>query len=287
MRHAGTGWSRAQKRRRRKRGLLIGFALVVFLLPLLWTTLASVGITPRTGSYPPAWSSPYLDGYEEVGVAERGFWSELATSALTSSASTVITIVVGLLASFSLVHSRLRRKRHLAQAFLVLASIPVMAYVIPLNGTITTLSLHDSFAGVSLAQATVFIPLAFYVLFGYLAQSLFDFEEAARLEGASALQTLIRIVVPVNAPALAATAIIVFVLNWNSFLAPMVLSTSHVRTIPIAMSDFLVVDRELDWTTAAAAIVVSLLPLLLFVAVTHRVLQRFFLCPTHEGGETA
>jgi multiple sugar transport system permease protein len=123
-----------------------------------------------------------------------------------------------------------------------------------------------------------------YVLFGYLRQVPFDFEEAARLEGASALQTLLRVILPVAAPGIAATAIIVFVLNWNSFLALMVLSTNHVRTIPLAMSDFFIVDRELEWPTAAAALVVSVLPLIAFVAVAHRALERFFLEPTTEAG---
>ncbi|HTP57540.1 MAG TPA: ABC transporter permease subunit, partial [Spirochaetia bacterium] len=156
-------------------------------------------------------------------------------------------------------------------------------YVIPANETITALALHDTFAGVSLAQSAVFAPLAVYILFGYLARAPLDSEEAARLEGASAGRVLASIVLPANAPALAATAVIIFVLNWNSFLAPMVMSTSHVRTIPMAMSDFLIVDRELDWTTAAAAIVVSLLPLVAAVALAHPVLERFSLGPPREA----
>lgn len=277
-------WLREKSRRKRARKLLIAVAVLVFSLPLAWTILASFGIHPDASSWPPRWSTPYLDGYRDVGIAEKDFGAELATSAATSSAATILTVLVGFLASFSLVRSRLRRKGRLAQGFLVLASLPVMAYVIPLNGTITALSLHDTFAGVSLAQAAIFSPFAVYALFGYLRQVPFDFEEAARLEGASALQTLLRVILPVAAPGLAATAIIVFVLNWNSFLALMVLSTNHVRTIPLAMSDFFIVDRELEWPTAAAALVVSVLPLIAFVAVAHRALERFFLEPTTEAG---
>ncbi len=278
MRRGARGLRREVKRRKRRRLVLIAIVLAVFSLPVLWTLLASVGVRPETGSFPPGWTmSPYLDEYAEIGVAEKGFWAELATSASTSTVSTVVTITVAFLASFALVHSRLRRKHRFAQGFLVLASLPVMAYVMPLNATTKAFSLYDTFAGVSLAQAAIFAPLAMYVLFGYLVQVSFEFEEAARLEGASPFQTLLRVILPINAPGIAATAIIIFVLNWNSFLAPMVLSTNHVRTIPMAMSDFFIVDRELEWPTAAAALIASLLPLVVVVAVTHRVLERFFL----------
>ncbi|MGA2761973.1 MAG: carbohydrate ABC transporter permease [Spirochaetia bacterium] len=284
MRPRAGGWQRATVRRKRWRAFFIAFVLVVFCLPLVWTVLASLGIHPDESAYPPTWSlPPSLDGYGEVGVAEKDFPGEMLMSGMTSITATALTILASFLASFSLVHSRLREKRSLAQGFLVLASLPVMAYVIPLNGTVKALLLHDTFIGVSLAQAAILCPLAVYVLFGYLNQASPEFEEAARLEGASALQMLARVILPVNAPALMATAVIVFVLNWNSFLAPMVLSTNHVRTIPMAMSDFFVVDRELDWPTAAAALTVSVLPLVVFVVVTHRFLQRFFLGPSRDA----
>ena len=277
-------WSRERWRRKRVRALLIAVAVLVFALPLAWTFVASFGIHPDTSSWPPRWSKPYLDGYRDVGIAEKDFGAELLTSAATSSVATILSVLVGFLASFSLARSRLRGKGRLAQGFLVLASLPVMAYIIPLNGTITALSLHDTFAGISLAQAAIFSPFAVYVLFGYLRQVPLELEQAARLEGASALRTLLGVTLPVAGPGIAAAAIIVFVLNWNSFLAPMVLTTNHVRTIPLAMSDFFIVDRELEWPTAAAALVVSVLPLIAFVAVAHRALERFFLQPTSEAG---
>jgi ABC-type glycerol-3-phosphate transport system permease component len=284
MKEMTSSWKSRKARQKRRRTILIAVALAVFCLPVAWTLLASVGIRPDTSSYPPRWTfPPFLDEYREVGIAEKGFWDELLTSAATSAISTAVTVAACFLAGYALVHSRLRAKTRFAQGFLILASLPVMAYVIPLNDTMKALSLHDTFAGVSLAQAAIFAPLALYVLFGYLSQVSFEFEEAARLEGASPVRTLLRIILPMNAPGVAATAIIIFVLNWNSFLAPMIVSTSHVRTIPMAMSDFFMVDRELEWPTAAAALITSLLPLVAVVTVAHRALERFFLGSPREA----
>jgi ABC-type glycerol-3-phosphate transport system permease component len=284
MKKSASSWKREKTRQKRRRAILITVALAAFCLPIAWTLLASFGIRPDASSYPPKWTfPPFLDEYKEVGIAEKGFWNEILASTTTSVVSTAATTLACFLAAYALVHSRLRRKTRVAQGFLVLASLPVMAYVIPLNDTIKAMSLYDTFAGVSLAQAAIFAPLGLYVLFGYLSQVSFDFEEAARLEGASPVRTLLRVILPMNAPGVAATAIVIFVLNWNSFLAPMIVSTSHVRTIPMAMSDFFMVDRELEWPTAAAALIASVLPVVAVVAVTHRMLERFFLGSPREA----
>ncbi len=80
---------------------------------------------------------------------------------------------------------------------------------------------------------------------------------------------------PLTAPGLAATARVLFVLNWNSFLLPLIVASERVKTVPVAMSDFFTFERELDWHTAAAALIASLAPLGVLVAIAHQVLERF------------
>jgi multiple sugar transport system permease protein len=82
-------------------------------------------------------------------------------------------------------------------------------------------------------------------------------------------------VFPLVAPSVAATAIVLFVIDWNMLLVPLVLTSGEIKTIPVGMSDFFTFERELDWPTAAAALVVSLAPLALLVAMFHRLLERF------------
>src|SRR5207245_5387276 len=118
------------------------------------------------------------------------------------------------------------------------------------------LGLRDTFGGVALAAAAEYAPLAIYILYGYLAQVPVALEEMAHLEGASVLQTLWRIVVPAAAPGLAATAVLVFVLDWNLYLVPTALTLHTVKTIPVALSDFYTYERQLEWSTAAVALAV-------------------------------
>ncbi len=280
-----TSWRAEQQLRARVRALFLGAVLLVFALPLIWTLLASLDVTPDDAATPPRWrGQPTLANYTEIGVAEPAFGQEVLTSSLLSILATAITSSVAFLAAYGLARSRARRRALLVQSFLILASVPIMAYVIPLNDAIQRLRLTDTFAGVALAGSAVYTPLAVYILYGYLGQLEREVEEAARLDGATPIQILWWVVLPSVAPGLVATACIVFVLNWNLFLIPLVLTLSQIKTIPVAMSDFFTFERELEWPTAAAALIASLLPLLVFVALAHRALERFSLGVAQRAG---
>ena len=97
----------------------------------------------------------------------------------------------------------------------------------------------------------------------------------SRRDGAGLPRVLAQVVLPILAPTVVATAIVLFVLDWNMLLVPLVLTAGEVKTVPVAMSDFFTFERELDWPTAAAALMVSLLPLAALVAIFHRALGRF------------
>lgn len=284
FRFGPTSWKTQRQAGAIGRALLLGLIVTAFLLPLLWTVLASFDIKPENAVSPPRWQvSLSLSNYQEVGATEPGFLQELLTSTNLAVATTLLTIGIAFLAAYSLARSRWRAKRLLVQGFLILASLPVMAYAIPLGATVRGFHLYDTFVGVVLAETAVFSPLAVYILFGYITQVSPELEEAACLDGAAPLQLVWWVVLPAVATGVAATAIIIFVLSWNEFLVPFVLSTDSVRSIPMAMVDVFKWDRELEWSAVAAALVASLLPLLLLVAAAHRLLEYFSLAPTHPA----
>lgn len=271
-------WRQARRRAAWIRAFLLALITLVLLLPLVWTALAALGLIPNDNTTPPTWSwPPSLSHYADIGFAEPAFWQELATSAALALVCTVLTIAIAFLAAYGLARTRLRHKLTVVSSFLILASIPVMAFIIPLSEFIDRLKLTDTFAGIALAQTALFAPLAVYVLFGYLVRQSPELEQAARLDGASLWQILARITVPAVMPGIAATSVVIFVLNWNQTLIPLVLSTSQVKTVPVAMLDFFTFERELEWGTAAAALLVSFIPLVVLVALASRVLERFTL----------
>ena len=268
-------------RRRRDaaiRILLLTAAVAGFLVPLGWTALASFGLLPDNSTRPPSWTgSITLDHFREIGIAEPTFWQELATSTIASACAAVLTIVCSFLAAYGLARSRFRGEGLVTQSFLVLASLPAMAYVIPLSDVMRRVRLGDTFAGIVLTEAAVTAPLAVYVLHGALRQLSPEWEEAAVLDGAGLFRVLGQVVLPLAVPSVVATAIVMFVLDWNLLLVPLVLTSGDIKTVPVAMMDFFTFERELDWPTAAAALVVSLVPLAILAGVFHRVLERFSL----------
>ena len=262
----------------RMRIALLAGILAVFLLPLAWTLLAAFGILPDNSTRPPSWSGPFtLDHIAEVSVAETAFWQELATSTLSAAFATLITVGVSYPAAYTLARSRSRVEATVVPSFVVLASLPAMSYVIPLSDLMGRAHLLDTLAGVVLSQAAITAPLAVYVLHGALRQLPTDWEEAALMDGSGLWRTLLQVVLPLVAPSVIATAIVVFVLDWNMLLVPLVLTAGEVKTVPVAMSDFFTFERELEWPSAAAALVISLAPVALLVGAFHRALGRFSL----------
>ncbi len=264
------------------RATLLSVSVLVITLPLIWTVLASFGVKPYNTAQPPTWTwPPSMDNYAEVVVAVSGFPQEFTNSVVVSTMATLLAVGVAFLAAYSLARLRFRGKRLLVQSFLVLATLPAIAYVIPLSDIARHLRLHDTLVGLALADAAFYTPLAVYVLHGYVARVDPEMEEAARLEGASILQVLWHVITPAAAPGLAATAVLVFALNWNLLLIPLVL-TLHIKTIPVGVIDFFTFERELEWSAAAAALIVSLLPALTLMALAHRTLERFSLGATRQ-----
>jgi multiple sugar transport system permease protein len=245
---------------------------------------AQPGATPNNVVSPPTWTGqPSLRHYAEIGVADPGFLGKVLMSFSLAAVAMGLTIAIAYLAAYSLLRSRFKRRVMFVQGFLVLASLPVIAYIIPLIDIMRHLRLDDTFIGVALALTAVYTPLAMYVLYGYLSHISPELEEAAHLDGATVLQTLWSVLLPVTVPGLAAMANIIFVLDWNQFLVPSLLGGQSIQTVPTAMSDFYTFEREVEWSTAAAVLIVSLVPLVLFATLAHRFLEQFSLgSTTHE-----
>lgn len=276
-------WRSAQRRSAWGRRVILWVCTAALIVPLLWTVLASFEIKPNSAAWPPGWTFPPSTGsYVEVMSQVPGFPRVFAVSIFLATTAACLTIGTAFLAAYSLARWPFRVRRLVVQSFLVLASLPAMAYVIPLSDVTRHLNLRDTFVGVALASAAVYAPLAVYILYGYMEQIPRSLEEVARMEGAPLVQVLWRIVLPAAAPGLAATAVLVFVLDWNLFLVPTAITLDHVRTIPVALSDFYTYERELEWSNAAAAITLSLLPVAALVVLAHRILEKFSLSPTSE-----
>lgn len=265
------------------RRVFLGVMTLVCLLPLMWALLASLNIQPINLTERPDWlTTPTLDNYAEITLTMPLFPQAWLTGVALAAGTTLLTMGVAFLAAYSLARSTFRGRDLLVQSLLILASLPVIAYALPLRELMIAAHIFDAFPGVLLAETALHAPLATYVLVGYLSAVPVELEEAAKLDGASLSTILLRVVLPAAASGTAATAVIVFVLSWNQFLLPALLTATRTRLVTVMMRDFFTYEREFEWTTAAAVLILSLLPLGVFVALAHRLLERFRLQPTGE-----
>ncbi|MEZ4670374.1 MAG: carbohydrate ABC transporter permease [Anaerolineae bacterium] len=268
-----------------ERWLLVVLCVVIVLLPLLWTVLASFGVLVDNTVTPPLWSwPPTLASYAEINIEQTYFWQEFATTILLSAVITLLTTGIAFMAAYALARSRFCWRRIMVQGCLVLGSLPVFSFIFPLSDMLRVLRLHDTFVGMTLAECALFAPLAVYILHGYIKQVPTEWEESAYLDGAGLRQVLTRVVLPAVYPGLIATAVIIFTLSWNQYYLPTILTGIHIKVIPVMMRDFFALERDFDWRLAAGVLIISLLPVSLVVAAAHRVMERFIFVPLTENG---
>jgi len=267
----------------------VGILVVLFfsLLPLIWTLLAALGLQPvglhLTGTLT-------LDNFGAVAVFEPAFASEFLYTIVVTVTATMITIAAAFPAAYWLVRRNTTagapaqgRVDGLMQAMLVLAVTPLIAYALPLENLERAAGLYGTPAGLVLAMASVQIPLALWLLRGYLERIPRSLDEAATLDGASWLSILWRVALPVGAGGVIATAVLVFVLDWNLFLLTSLLTEHPPMMLPMAMRDFFAFERDLEWPTAAAALVVTLAPAFLLVFATQRSLEKIIFVPMESA----
>lgn len=260
-----------------RRGLGYTFVLlscVVAAFPVLWMVLTSLKTADETLQTPPVWvpGSPTLDAY--TGVADvidvgRSFLN----SALIAGVTTAGILVTSLLAGYVFAKYRFRGKNALFAVLVATMFLPPIVTLIPLYRIVGELSLDASLAGViapNLANA-----FGIFLMRQFIAGVPDELIEAARLDGASELRIVFRIVAPTVVPAMAALALFAFVFHWNSYLWPLTVLQGNEESAPIVLS----LARLLTYTGSAentplvmaGATLAVLPPLILFVF-----LQRFF-----------
>jgi multiple sugar transport system permease protein len=195
----------------------------------------------------------------------RPFGRVLLNSLAVAASTTLLCLAIGGAAAFALAKLAVRGRRLLLGAALAVSMFPPIATVSPLYLVIRALGLRDQLAGLVLPYTTFALPLTIWILHGFFHEIPDELYRAARVDGCSPLQALRRVLLPLAAPGLATTAILVFIASWNEFLYALTFTSSpEKRTVPVAVSLFAGEHKE-PWGEIAAASVIATLPL---VAVT-------------------
>lgn len=213
-----------------------------------------------------------LDNYHRV-LTSGGLFDALINSLIVTIPATVIPITLAAFAAFAFAWLRFRGRSLLFGAVVALLVVPLQLSLVPLLKIYQATDLTGSFIGIWLAHTGFGLPLAVFLLYGFIATLPKDIFESAFIDGASPFTAFIRLVLPLSVPALASFAIFQFLWVWNDFLVALVFlgTSSDVAVLTIELASIVGSRGEAYHLLTAAAFVSMFIPLIVFLS-----LQRYF-----------
>lgn len=204
--------------------------------------------------------------------ARSQLYLPLLNSILVAAAVTVGNLFFCTLCGYVLARRTFRFKAPVTASIMIVLMVPVHVVIIPLYLLTNRLGIFDTY--LALILPFLVSPLGIFLMRQYISAIPPDMEDSARLEGASELTIIRRIVMPLCKPALAVLAVQIFMVNWNSFIYPFILTSSEsMRTLPVALA-LLQGYQNIDVPQLFAASVISTLPtMLLFVIYSKRITE--------------
>ncbi len=278
------------RRRALARGALLVLGSLVFLIyilaPVAWLVSSSIQTEREIVSKPPHWipNDPTLENFAVIFAAPEktvtyetrraadpasgGFIPSTAKNLLPSLLNSLIVAVsvvilnllVGIPAAYALAKIRFRGRQATIYAVLTTRVIPDIALVVPFFLFIRNLGLLDTLTSLIITYLAVTVPFSVFILVSYFESLPDELDKAARVDGCSRLQTLIRVYLPLALPSLVAVILFAFLASWNEFLlALMFTQTPASQTLPIIVASF-TSDFTISFSFINAAGVIAIVP---------------------------
>jgi multiple sugar transport system permease protein len=252
-------------------------AMAAALAPIYWLITISLKREIDQFASPPEWFrfTPTFGHYAGI-FGHDAFGRYFLNSVIVSTCSTLIALVLGLPAAYGLVRFPWPRDWARGISFWILSNrmLPPIVTIIPLFLMLREVRLLNSLTGLVLVDVSLNVPFVVWMMRGFVEELPREIEEAALLDGESRMGVLLRIVLPLVRPGLAATAVFCLIVAWNEFLFALILSqTESAMTVPVGIAAH-VTQYEIQWGAMSAAGVVAMLPVLLFAAAAQRYFVR-------------
>jgi multiple sugar transport system permease protein len=254
----------------RGRQVAIALVLIVLLLPFLWLLEMSFKSNELILQFPPPLIfTPTLANY--TSLWQSAFSASFVNSLLSASFSTAFALLLGVPAAYVLSRWAGRGKRALSFAILVTRMAPPIAFTIPFFLFYRWIGLLDTVTGLVLIYTSFNLPLAIWMMQPFFETVPASLEEAALVDGAPTRTVFLKIVLPMVAPGIAATAILCFLYAWNDFFFALILTRTSARTAPVAVVNFMNYEGW-EWGKIAAGGSLVMAPVLIFSLAVRRYL---------------
>jgi multiple sugar transport system permease protein len=242
---------------------LVAF-LVVLLFPFYWMTITTFKPNQELydyRTYSPFWVvHPTLAHVKKL-LFDTSYPSWLWNTVLVSVSSTFASLAASVLAAYAIERLRFRGSRYVGMAIFLAYLVPPSILFIPLATMVFSLGLFDTRLALILTYPTFLVPFCTWLLMGYFRTIPYELEECALIDGATRLQVLWKIVLPLAVPGLISAGIFAFTLSWNEFIYALTfVSSSEVKTVPVGVITELVEGDVYHWGSLMAGALLGSLP---------------------------
>jgi multiple sugar transport system permease protein len=258
-----------------------GALAVIFLFPLVWTSVKSVSPYPGTGQVD-GWG---FGNYVTLAHYQAGIWQYLANSAFVSGLCVLLTLLISTLGGYAFARFRFPGRNALFMLTLAILMVPYATLLIPLYVLLNRIGLGNSLVGVALVLTMFQLPFSTFMMRISFESVPRELDEAALVDGCSSFSALWRVLLPAVRPGLITVGLFAFLAAWNDFFAPLILiNDTNKMTLPLAVSNLRVqVQGVIDYGATEAGVVVLALPCIVLFLLLQRHYVRGFMSGALKG----
>jgi raffinose/stachyose/melibiose transport system permease protein len=248
----------------------LSLVAVVVLVPLAVAVLSGFRSNQQLLARPIAFPDPFVtSNYADI-LQSSSFWRQVFNSTAVMLLTTVLVLSLSSAAAFVFARMHFRGREALFNFFTLGLLFPLPVAILPLYLLLRNMGLVDSLWGVILPQVAFSLPFNILLLRSFFIAVPRDLEDAAYVDGASPLGFMLRIMLPLVRPALAAVAVLAMVASWNNFFLPLVvLNNEQLWTLPLGVTQFQG-QYLTDWARVLAYVTLALIPAIAFYLVAER-----------------
>jgi multiple sugar transport system permease protein len=248
--------------------------VTIAVFPIVWMVITSLKMSKDIFGYPPLFLfKPYLGNYWKIIVSPTGYPKFLLNSVIVAMGSTSLVLILATPAAYVFARFQFKFRRDLMFWILTTRMMPPAAVIIPFFLIFNLLGLMDTHQGLISAHTLFNLGLATWLLTGYFRDLPKELEDSAMVDGCSRQGAFVRIVIPLTAPGIAATAILCFIFSWNEFLFALILTGVRAKTMPVGLTGFWT-TLAVIWGELAAGSIIAVIPVFVFALLVQRHLVR-------------
>jgi len=250
-------------------GWLIALAM---FFPVFWMVLTAFKHERDAFTSPPQFIfKPTLEQFDAV--LSGGLTAEVANSLWVTLASTALVIALALPAAYALALRPVEKWQDVLFFFLSTRMLPVVGAIVPIYVIARNINMLDNVWTLVVLYTAINLPIAVWMLRSFMSEVPTEVLEAARVDGATLKQEAVKVLLPMIAPGIAATALICVIFAWNEFFLAVTLTAVRAQTVPVYLVGFITSEGAF-WARLSAAATVAAVPVLLAGWVAQRYLVR-------------